>query len=379
MFPDGTACRTRRRARCSSTAPPARSTSVGPGGDLYYADVDGGTIRRVRASTPNQAPTARVTATPTSGPAPLTVQFDAHGSTDPDGDALPTRGTSTATAPTTTRRPTPDAHVHRTGNSPSRLRVTDPRRLSATRRSRSRSARRRRATIATPAAGTTWSGGRPIVASPARRRRAGQRRARRGLRVDARPAPLLGARPDELPRAPHPELRRRGVRLVRRTRPRVPVVPRARADRHRRVRPDAAASRAGSTRRPSTLTFDTVPVRPALVGRRRGSAAPFTRTVSRARPWARRAAEQQSSAGAPTTSPRGRTAAPPRHQFTAPDHAGDVRRHLHRGRARPRRPGRRLGLRRDHRRHRASTRRAAATPARSAARPAWPPGASARR
>ncbi|MEV0899978.1 PQQ-dependent sugar dehydrogenase [Actinoplanes sp. NPDC049802] len=56
---------------------------VGPGGELYYADL-GGTIRRVRYFPGNQPPTAVIDATPTQGPAPLTVTFNGTGSTDPD-------------------------------------------------------------------------------------------------------------------------------------------------------------------------------------------------------------------------------------------------------------------------------------------------------
>jgi glucose/arabinose dehydrogenase/PKD repeat protein len=58
---------------------------IGPGNDLFYADFDGGTIRRVSAIGGNQPPTAVIQANPTSGPAPLTVQFDGSGSTDPEG------------------------------------------------------------------------------------------------------------------------------------------------------------------------------------------------------------------------------------------------------------------------------------------------------
>ena len=62
---------------------------IGPGGDLFYADFDGGTIRRVSFTPANQPPTAVATATPTAGSAPLTVQFDGSGSSDPDaGDTL---------------------------------------------------------------------------------------------------------------------------------------------------------------------------------------------------------------------------------------------------------------------------------------------------
>jgi glucose/arabinose dehydrogenase len=60
---------------------------IGPDGNLYYVDFDGGTIRRITWSV-NRPPVAKASASPTSGPAPLTVQFDATGSSDPDGDLL---------------------------------------------------------------------------------------------------------------------------------------------------------------------------------------------------------------------------------------------------------------------------------------------------
>ncbi|MGH7427645.1 MAG: LamG-like jellyroll fold domain-containing protein, partial [Candidatus Methylomirabilaceae bacterium] len=62
---------------------------IGPGGDLFYVDFDGGTIRRVRYLATNTPPTAVIQATPTSGPAPLTVNYDGSGSSDPDpGDTI---------------------------------------------------------------------------------------------------------------------------------------------------------------------------------------------------------------------------------------------------------------------------------------------------
>jgi glucose/arabinose dehydrogenase len=60
---------------------------IGPDGNLYYVDFDGGSIRRIIWSV-NRAPTASATGSPTSGAPPLTVQFDATASTDPDGDPL---------------------------------------------------------------------------------------------------------------------------------------------------------------------------------------------------------------------------------------------------------------------------------------------------
>jgi glucose/arabinose dehydrogenase len=61
---------------------------IGPGGDLFYVDHDGGTIRRIQYFSANQPPIAVATASPTSGPAPLTVNFDGSGSSDPDGNPI---------------------------------------------------------------------------------------------------------------------------------------------------------------------------------------------------------------------------------------------------------------------------------------------------
>jgi PKD repeat protein len=62
---------------------------IGPAGDLFYIDFNGGTIRRISFTAENQPPTAVATATPTAGAAPLTVSFDGTGSSDPDpGDTL---------------------------------------------------------------------------------------------------------------------------------------------------------------------------------------------------------------------------------------------------------------------------------------------------
>jgi PKD repeat protein len=55
---------------------------IGPGGDLFYVDFDGGTVRRITYA--NHKPVAVATATPTTGDAPLTVSFDGSRSSDPD-------------------------------------------------------------------------------------------------------------------------------------------------------------------------------------------------------------------------------------------------------------------------------------------------------
>ncbi len=78
---------------------------------LYYTTyASGGQIRRIAytAGRPNAAPTAVISANPTSGPAPLQVNFSAQGSADPDagdtltylwdfGDQSPTATTTTQT------------------------------------------------------------------------------------------------------------------------------------------------------------------------------------------------------------------------------------------------------------------------------------------
>jgi glucose/arabinose dehydrogenase/PKD repeat protein len=99
---------------------------VSPAGELYYADFDGGTIRRIRYQSANQPPVAVATANPTSGPTPLTVSFNGSGSSDPDGDAITyawdldgdgAYDDSTAANPTYT--------YTQTGSYTARLRVTD--------------------------------------------------------------------------------------------------------------------------------------------------------------------------------------------------------------------------------------------------------------
>jgi PKD repeat protein len=62
---------------------------ISPSGELWYADFDGGAIRRISYPAGNRPPNAIASATPTSGPAPLTVNFDGSGSNDPDpGDTI---------------------------------------------------------------------------------------------------------------------------------------------------------------------------------------------------------------------------------------------------------------------------------------------------
>jgi len=60
---------------------------IGPGGDLFITDHEGGRIRRIRYNVGNNPPTAVIQATPSNGPIPLVVAFNGTGSTDPDPGA----------------------------------------------------------------------------------------------------------------------------------------------------------------------------------------------------------------------------------------------------------------------------------------------------
>jgi glucose/arabinose dehydrogenase len=71
---------------------------VSPDGSLYYLQFSTGSFRPTKAdgaiyrtqlpNAANRVPTAVVSASPTSGTAPLEVNFDGSGSSDPDGDPL---------------------------------------------------------------------------------------------------------------------------------------------------------------------------------------------------------------------------------------------------------------------------------------------------
>jgi glucose/arabinose dehydrogenase len=139
---------------------------MGPDGDLYYVDMNGGTIRRIRGSSSNDAPTAAATATPSAGAVPLAVSFDGRGSSDPnpgttltyawdlDGDGQFDDSTS-ATASRTYTTP---------GVVTVRLRVSDGQ-LSDTTSVTVTAGTPPTATIGSPAAGTTWRTGDTIAFS----------------------------------------------------------------------------------------------------------------------------------------------------------------------------------------------------------------------
>jgi glucose/arabinose dehydrogenase/PKD repeat protein len=62
---------------------------IGPDGNLYYVDIGGGTIRRIKYTAgANQPPVAVAMANPISGDVGMTANFDGSGSSDPNGDPL---------------------------------------------------------------------------------------------------------------------------------------------------------------------------------------------------------------------------------------------------------------------------------------------------
>lgn len=85
---DGRPAASRVEIFASGAAGPV-DLEIGPRGDLFYVDIMGGTIRRIRYLGENEPPVASASASPASGPTPLTVEFDGTGSTDSDpGDVL---------------------------------------------------------------------------------------------------------------------------------------------------------------------------------------------------------------------------------------------------------------------------------------------------
>ncbi|MEA2220896.1 MAG: hypothetical protein QOJ35_3522 [Solirubrobacteraceae bacterium] len=113
LVPNGSGGYTRVTFADGLGASSAVHLAFGPsptGRALYYTSyAGGGEVRRIFYAAGNRAPTADVTATPTAGPAPLSVAFDGSASSDPDaGDTLTylwdfgDGSTSTETAAATT-------------------------------------------------------------------------------------------------------------------------------------------------------------------------------------------------------------------------------------------------------------------------------------
>jgi uncharacterized repeat protein (TIGR01451 family) len=149
--------------RATFQAPAANPVDlqVGPDGALYYADFDGGTIRRIAYSV-NQPPVAVATGTPTNGPAPLTVNFDGSGSSDPEGGLLTYAWNLDGDGAFDDSTAAQLIHTYtQPGTYNVRLRVTDAQGQPATSAPVTISADNTppTATITTPAAGTTWKVG----------------------------------------------------------------------------------------------------------------------------------------------------------------------------------------------------------------------------
>jgi glucose/arabinose dehydrogenase len=86
---NGNPDKTNRQPLVSNAAGRVVDLQMGPDDNLYYVDFDGGRVFRVRYFSGNQPPQAAIGATPTSGAAPLSVQFDASASNDAeDGSNL---------------------------------------------------------------------------------------------------------------------------------------------------------------------------------------------------------------------------------------------------------------------------------------------------
>jgi glucose/arabinose dehydrogenase len=165
MFPnaDGTPNPATRQVFVDGARSPV-DLEIGPGGDLYYADVTGGTIRRIRAINPNEAPTAAFAADPITGEAPLEVHFDAGESSDPNGDALAYAwdldgdgAFDDSTSETPTRTYTAD------GQFTVKLRVTDPGGLADTEEREITIGTPPQASITSPAQGSRYAVGEEVV------------------------------------------------------------------------------------------------------------------------------------------------------------------------------------------------------------------------
>lgn len=139
---------------------------VGPDGNLYYADLNGGTIRRIEYTAgTNRPPVAVAKANPVNVEPGGTVSFDASASSDPDGDPLTYAwdldadgafDDSTAVAPTWTYATAGSYRVQ--------LRVTDGRGLSAT-DAVTIGVGRPHVTISAPTAALRWSVGQNVAFS----------------------------------------------------------------------------------------------------------------------------------------------------------------------------------------------------------------------
>ncbi|MDQ6795037.1 MAG: PQQ-dependent sugar dehydrogenase [Chloroflexota bacterium] len=136
---------------------------VGPNGDVYYVDFDGGTIHELKYLGANQPPTAVAKPKVSSGPVPLTVTFDGSASSDPDPGTSLTYDWNfgDGTAHSSVVKP---AHTFTTaGTFTVTLKVTDPQGASSTDTATVNASNTPPVpTINTPAASLHWSVGQSI-------------------------------------------------------------------------------------------------------------------------------------------------------------------------------------------------------------------------
>lgn len=135
---------------------------VGPNGDVFYVDFDGGTIHELKYLAANRAPTAVAKPKVTSGPLPLTVTFDGSASSDPDGSSLTYDWNfGDGTAHSTAAKP---GHTfNAAGTFTVTLKVTDPQGASGTDTATVNAANTPPVpTINTPGASLHWSVGQSI-------------------------------------------------------------------------------------------------------------------------------------------------------------------------------------------------------------------------
>lgn len=106
---------------------------VGPDGALYMiewgSNFGGGNsdakVIRIDYSAGNRGPTSVASATPTSGPVPLTVQFSSAGTTDPEGEPLTFAWSFFGNGATNSTAPNPAFTYNSAGNYAVQLRVFD--------------------------------------------------------------------------------------------------------------------------------------------------------------------------------------------------------------------------------------------------------------
>jgi hypothetical protein len=138
----------------------------GPGNDLYYPSIYGNRVKRIHFTEGNQPPRPVVSASQTSGPTPLVVDFSASGSSDPDpGDTISYEwdldgdGAYDDGSGETAQFTYPDAGSYLVG-----LRATDNHGATATDSVAIRAGNTPpTATIEAPTTGFTWKVGDPIA------------------------------------------------------------------------------------------------------------------------------------------------------------------------------------------------------------------------